>query len=375
MGKHALLSASSSKRWMNCTPSARLEEQFEESESIYAAEGTAAHALAEHKIRKYLKMRSKKPKTEFDSDEMDEYTDEYVSYVIEIIEKVKQTCKDPIILVEAHLDYSCYVSEGFGTGDIVIAADNTLYIIDLKYGKGIAVDAEWNSQMMLYSLGALELFDAIYDIKKVSMTIHQPRLESISTWEIIADDLKLWANETLRPRADLAIKGEGEFIPGSWCRFCKAKNKCRARADSFLELAKMEFKPPALLTDDEISEVLSIADELSKWAQDVYAYAQDEAINHAKQWNGFKLVEGRSNRKYSNEDEVVKAAKNAGYIDIFKNTLIGISEMEKLMGKKNFNEILGNLIYKPQGKVTLVGESDKRQAINKTTAEAEFQEE
>lgn len=374
MGKHALLSASSSKRWMNCTPSARLEEQFGESESIYAAEGTAAHALAEHKVRKYLKMRSKKPKSEFDSDELDDYTDEYVSYVIEIIEKVKQVCKDPIILVEAHLDYSCYVPDGFGTGDIVIVADDTLYIIDLKYGKGVAVDAEWNSQMMLYSLGALELFDAIYDIEKVSMTIHQPRLESISRWEINADDLKHWANETLRPRADLAIKGEGEFIHGNWCRFCKAKNKCRARADSFLKLAQMEFKPPALLTDDEISEVLSIADELSKWAQDVYAYAQDEAINHGKQWNGFKLVEGRSNRKYSSEEEVVKVSKDAGYTDIFKNTLIGIAEMEKLMGKIKFNEILGNLIYKPQGKITLVSEKDKRQAINKTTAEAEFQE-
>jgi hypothetical protein len=375
MGKHALLSASSSKRWMNCTPSARLEEQFKEEESVYAAEGTAAHALAEHKVRKYLKMRSKKPKSDFDSEELDNYTDEYVSYVIEMIVKAKKTCKDPVILVEAHLDYSCYVPSGFGTGDLVIVSDGTLQIIDLKYGQGLAVEAEWNSQMMLYSLGALELFDVIYNIEKVSMTIHQPRLEAVSTWEIAVDELKKWADETLRPKADLAIKGEGEFTPGSWCRFCKARNKCRARADSFLKLAQMEFKPPALLADDELTDVLGLADELSKWAQDVYAYAQDEAINHGKQWNGFKLVQGRSNRKYSNEDEVVKAAKNAGYIDIFKNTLIGISEMEKLMGKKNFNEILGNLIYKPQGKVTLVGESDKRQAINKTTAEAEFQEE
>lgn len=374
MGQHALLSASGSHRWLNCSPSARLEDQFEEEESIYAAEGTAAHALAEHKIRKHMKLRSKKPKSEFDSDEMDAYTDEYVSCCIEQIENARRTCSDAIVLIEQRLDYSCYVPEGFGTGDLVIVADGTLQIIDLKYGRGVVVEAEWNPQMMLYGIGALEIFDAIYDIEKVIMTIHQPRLESISSWTISVNDLKKWAEETLRPKAELAINGQGEFIPGSWCRFCKAKNKCRARADSFLKLAEKDFKAPALLTDDEIAEVLSLADELSKWAQDVYAFATDEAITSGKHWDGYKLVEGRSNRRYTSEDEVVIAANKAGYLDIFKKSLIGISEMEKLMGKKQFIEILGSFVEKPKGKITLAPESDKRQEI-KNTAEIDFKEE
>lgn len=374
MGQHALLSASSSHRWLKCSPSARLEEQFDGEESIYAAEGTAAHALAEHKLRKYLKLRSKKPKSEFDSDEMDSFTDEYVSFCIEQIENARRLCPDAIVLIEQRLDYSCYVPEGFGTGDLVIVADETLQIIDLKYGRGVVVEAERNPQMMLYSLGAVEIFDAIYDIEEVIMTIHQPRLESISSWKISVSDLKKWAEETLRPKAELAINGQGEFIPGSWCRFCKARNKCRARADSFLKLAEKDFKAPALLTDVEIAEVLSLADELSKWAQDVYAFATEEAITNGKQWSGYKLVEGRSNRKYTNEDEVVMAANKAGYTDIFKKSLIGISEMERLMGKKQFVEILGTLVEKPKGKITLVPESDKRPEI-KNTAEIDFKEE
>ena len=375
MGKHALLSASSSKRWMNCTPSARVEEDFVDEESVYALEGSAAHALSEHKLRKYMKLRSKKPKSKFDSDEMDVFTDEYVTYSIEQIEKAKRACSDPIVLIEQHLDYSCYVPEGFGTGDLVIVADGTLYVVDLKYGKGIPVSAQLNSQMMLYSLGALNLFDTIYDIYTVSMTVHQPRLESISTWEVPVDELKNWANEELKPKADLAIKGEGDFMAGSWCRFCKARYQCRARADSFLKLAQMEFKPPALLTDDEVAEVLGLADELAKWSADIYSFATDQSITHGRQWNGFKLVQGRSNRRYSSEEDVVEATIKSGFTDIYKKSLIGISEMEKLMGKKKFSEILGNFVYKPKGKVTLVPNSDKRQPITITTAEADFKEE
>ena len=266
MGQHAILSASASKRWMNCTPSALLERQFADEESIYVAEGTAAHALAEHKLKRFLKKRSKRP----------------------VIEKAKQSCSDPIVMIEQRLDFSRWVPEGFGTGDLVIVADDTLYIVDLKYGKGIAVSAEWNPQMLLYSLGALELFDSLYDIEKVNMTIHQPRLENVSTFEITVHDLMEWAEQELMPKAEMAAKGEGEFAVGDWCRFCKAKNTCRARAEEYLRLAQMEFKPP---------EVLKVADELAKWSADVYAYAQDEAITHGRVWNGFKLVEGRSNRR------------------------------------------------------------------------------
>lgn len=375
MGRHALLSASSSKRWLNCTPSARLEEQFgREDAGPYAEEGTAAHALAEHKVKKCLRRRSKRPVSDYQCDEMEECTDGYASYVMEQVELAKQDCKDPVVLIEQRLDYSAYVPEGFGTGDLLIVADKTLTVIDLKYGKGVAVDAEWNPQMMLYGLGALELFDAIYDIDTVRMTIYQPRLESISTWEISVSDLMEWVETELKPKAQLAIHGEGEFHCGSWCRFCKAKNTCRARAEEYLRLAQMEFKAPALLSDEEIAEVLKVADELAKWSADVYAFATDEAIIHGKKWTGFKLVEGRSSRKYTDEEEVAEAAKAAGYTDIYKKSLVGITEMEKLMGKKKFAEVLGKLVYKPQGKITLVTESDKRQEIQTVTAEADFKE-
>lgn len=376
MGRHALLSASSSKRWLNCTPSARLEEQFtRDTGSVYAEEGTAAHALAEHKLKRMLKRRSRRPVSDYDCDEMEECTDEYVAYALEQIELARQNCKDPIVLIEQHLDYSAYVPDGFGTGDLVIVADGTLTVIDLKYGKGVAVEAEWNPQMMLYGLGALELFDTIYDIDIVRMTIYQPRLESVSTWEISVSNLMDWVETELKPKAQLAINGEGEFRCGSWCRFCKAKDTCRARAEEYLRLAQMEFQAPALLSDEEIAEVLKVADDLAKWAADVYAFATDEAITHRKQWVGFKLVEGRSNRKYTDEEEVAEAAKAAGYTDIYKSTLVGITEMEKLMGKKKFSEVLGKLVYKPQGKITLVTESDKREAVMTATAEADFKEE
>ncbi len=377
MGRHALLSASSSRRWLNCTPSARMEEQFAEEtgNSVYAEEGTAAHALAEHKLKRCLKRRSKRPVSDYQCDEMEECTDGYVAYAMEQVELARQECKDPVVLIEQRLDYSAYVPEGFGTGDLLIVADRVLTVVDLKYGKGVAVDAEWNPQMMLYGLGALELFGAIYDIETVRMAIYQPRLESVSTWEISVSDLMEWVDKELKPRAALAIAGEGEFRSGSWCRFCKAKNTCRARAEGFLRLAQMEFKAPALLADDEVAEVLKVADELARWSADVYAYAQDEAVTRGKKWNGFKLVEGRTCRKYTDEEEAAEAAVAAGYTDIYKKSLIGITEMEKLLGKKKFAEVLGKLVYKPQGKITLVPESDKRQEVMAATAEADFKEE
>ena len=371
------MSASSSKRWLNCTPSARLEEQFAEEtgNSVYAEEGTAAHALAEHKLKRCLKRRSKRPVSDYQCDEMEECTDGYVSYAMEQVELARQECKDPVVLIEQRLDYSAYVPEGFGTGDLLIVADRVLTVVDLKYGKGVAVEAERNPQMMLYGLGALELFGAIYDIDMVRMTIYQPRLESVSTWEISVSDLMEWVEKELKPKAALAINGEGEFRSGSWCRFCKAKDTCRARAEEYLRLAQMEFKAPALLTDDEIAEVLKVADELARWSADVYAYAQDEAVSRGKKWNGFKLVEGRSCRKYMDEEEAAEAAVAAGYTDIYKKSLIGITEMEKLLGKKKFAEVLGKLVYKPRGKITLVPESDKRQEVMAATAEADFKEE
>jgi len=376
VGAHALLSASSSHRWLHCAPSARLEEQFENTTSVFAAEGTAAHELSEHKLRLYMGQKSKRPVSEFDSDQLDYYTGIYVDFATELITEVRATCNDPIIMIEQKLDYSCYVAEGFGTGDLVIIADATLDIVDLKYGKGVAVSAEDNPQMKLYALGALALFDSLYDIQTVRMTICQPRLENISTYEVSADELSGWAEAELRPKAVLAFKGQGEFLPGEHCRFCRARQTCRARADEHLSLARHDFKLPALLSDDEVAEVLSVADRLSTWAADVYAYATDLAIRSGKTWQGYKLVAGRSNRKYTSESAVVKAATAAGYTDIYRQSLIGITDMEKLLGKKTFKELISGLVEKPEGKPTLVPLSDKRQLITlNNTAEADFKEE
>ena len=371
--KHAKLSASSAHRWMNCNPSANLEREFADKSSEAAAEGSAAHALCEHKLRKALKMRSTRPTSKYDSDEMEMYTDSYLEFVLEQIEVAKQFCTDPLVLIEQRLDFSCYVPDGFGTGDCLIVADKLLHIIDFKYGLGVLVDAEDNPQMMLYALGALRLFDALYDIDTISMTIFQPRRENVSTWTISVSELEEWAEKTLRPKAELAFKGEGEFNPGPWCTFCKAAVKCRARAEEKLALAQYEFAKPPLLTDEEIEDILSRLDDLTKWANEIAAYAQDAAINHGKQWNGYKLVEGRSNRKYTDESAVIVAATAAGYRDIFKKSLIPITEMEKLMGKKTFTEVLGGLVIKPQGKPTLVPASDKRPAIH-TGAKHDFTE-
>ena len=372
--QHALLSASSAHRWMGCTPSARLEQEFADQESEAAAEGSAAHALAEHKLRKALKLRSRKPVSKYDSDEMDDYTTGYVEFVMEALAEAKLNCPDPQVLIEQKLDFSCYVPDGFGTGDCLIVASPRLHVIDFKYGLGVLVDAYQNPQMMLYALGSLRIFDCLYDITEVAMTIYQPRRENASTWTISVDELREWAETTLKPKADLAFKGEGEYTPGSWCQFCRAAVKCRARAEAKLELARFEFAQPPLLTDEEIEEILGKLDDLTKWANEIVAYAQDAAINHGKEWSGFKLVESRTNRKYTDEDAVAHAAAAAGYHDIYRKSLIPITEMEKLMGKQTFKDVLGGLVIKPAGRPTLVPASDKLPAITTVGANHDFNE-
>lgn len=374
MSDHAVLSASGAHRWLNCLPSARLELEFVNNESSAAAEGTAAHALCEHKLKKALHMRSKRPVSVYNSDEMEEHSDAYVEFVMEQLELAKQSCTDPLILIEQRLDFSCYVPQGFGTGDCIIIADKKLHIIDFKYGMGVLVDAVDNPQMKLYALGALEIYDSLYDIEEVSMTIFQPRRENVSTWTIRIEDLKAWAEKELKPKAKKAYDGEGEYLPGEWCTFCRAAVKCRARAEEKLKLAQSEFKLPPLLTDSEIEEVLSKLSDLTKWANEIIAYATDATVNHGKEWHGFKVVEGRSVRKYKDEDAVAKVAKANGYKDIFRQSLITLTEMERLMGKSKFEKILGNLIYKPPGKPTLVPLSDKRPAMNVSNAKNEFYE-
>lgn len=366
--KHAILSASSAHRWLACPPSAMLEKDMPDQTSVYADEGTAAHEVAEYKVRTYLGEKNLTvPSTgNFDADEIDKYTDSYLEYVTDTIETIRKSCPDAEVMVEQRLDFSHYVEGGFGTGDLVIVADDVLQVIDLKYGKGVAVSAEDNPQMKLYALGALNLYDYLYDIRTVKMAIVQPRLDSISEWEISVADLKAWAENTLRPVAELAAKGEGEFNAGEHCRFCKLKATCRKRAEKMLEAAKYDFAPPAKLNDEEVAAVLAIASELAKWADDVFAYAQAKAVNEGKKWDGFKVVEGRSNRKYMDETKVAEVCRENGYAlsQIFKSTLIGITDMEKLMGKKKFRELLGEYVHKPKGKLTLVPVSDKREEIS-----------
>lgn len=376
MTAHARYSPSAAHRRLACPPSLKLEEQFvEEGESVFAAEGTAGHELAEYLIRKFLGQPGTRPVSDYYSDDLQEAVDEYLVFAMSEIEEARRNCANPIILVEQRVDVTDYVAECFGTADLVIVTNDTLHVIDLKLGRGIEVSADHNPQLMIYGLGMLSMIDPFYDIKTVHMTVFQPRLNNCSTFTMEPNALLTWGNEVLRPRGAMAMMGAGEFAAGSWCRFCRARNQCRARAEEFLSLAKLEFSQPALLSDAEIAQVLLKADELSRWAQDIYAFAQDEAIVKGKEWPGFKLVEGRANRKYTSEADVEAAAKAAGFSDIYKQSLLTITEMEKRMGKANFKDILGGLIYKPQGKITLVPESDKREPITKNTAIAEFTEE
>lgn len=374
MGGHARFSPSSGKRRLECPPSLLLEEQFPDEESPFAAEGSAGHAMAEYLINKYLKKRTKRPVSDYYSDELLEAVDDYVEYNITQIEQARKDCDQPFIGVELKVSLAHRIEGCFGTADMVVVDSHKIHIIDLKLGKGVVVDAEQNVQLMIYGLGVLDMLGFLYEIDTVELTIVQPRIEHFSTWEISAGELLAWGKDVLEPGAAKALSGEGDFKAGDHCRFCKARFTCRARAEEYLKLAQMEFAEPALMSDEEIAEVLSKADALKKWAEEVYTYAQNEAVVNHKEWPGYKLVLGRSNRKYTDEEDVAEAAQKAGYTDIFKKSLIGITEMERLMGKKKFNEILGSLVYKPDGKVTLVPDSDKREAVKTATAEADFKE-
>lgn len=370
---HAILSASSSDRWLHCPPSARLCESYDDKGSNYAAEGTDAHALCEFRLHQALGMEATDPteNLKWFNEEMSDCATGYASYVLEQVETAKQTCTDPVVLIEQRVDFSRWVESGFGTADCIIISDGTLQIIDYKHGLGVLVSAEENPQMQCYALGALELFDGIYDINSVRMTIYQPRRDNVSTYEISKDELYRWADEVLKPTADLAFAGDGNFLCGEWCGFCKAKHECRARADANMELARYDFKLPPLLTDEEVEEILVRADDLVTWAADIKEYALQQAIS-GKKWNGWKLVEGRSNRRYTNETVVAGVVTDAGF-DPYEHKVLGVTAMQKLLGKCRFDELLATYIEKPQGKPTLVPESDKRPAMN--TAKNDFMEE
>ena len=371
--KHAVLSASSSERWLNCPPSARLCEAYEDKGSDYAAEGTDAHALAESRLKQALGIPTEDPVENLTwyNAEMEDCAQGYAAYVVELLETAKQTCSDPVVMIEQRVDFSRWVPGGFGTGDCICIAEGLLNIVDLKYGAGIEVSADHNPQMMLYALGALEIFDDIYDIDTVRMTIYQPRKSNISIFEMSKDALLTWADTELTEKARLAYEGQGNFSCGEWCRFCKAKAECRERAIYNLRLAQYDFLNPALLQDEEIADILGRIDALTSWASDVKEYALQQAIS-GKEWTGWKLVEGRSNRKYTSEADVAAAVESVG-LDPYERKVLGVTAMQKLLGKTRFEELLSPYIEKPQGKPTLVLESDKRPAMN--TAKNDFMEE
>lgn len=369
--QHALLSASSARRWLHCPSSALATDGVADTPSDAALQGTAAHALAEYKLLRFLKRRAKRPTSEWIDEEMEGHTDDYVQFVAQHLQSAQEHCSDPQVYVEQRLDYSHLAPGGFGTGDCVIVAEPTLQVIDLKYGMGVEVSPVENPQLMLYGLGALAAFDALYNIEEVALSIFQPRRTNVETWTISTQDLITWGENTVKPIAALAARGEGDYQAGSWCQFCRIAPTCRARAESNLALAKHEFAPPAELSIDEVTDVLAKIPELKAWASNVEAWALAQA-QAGTQIPGFKVVAGRSIRKYTDESAVAEAAKAAGYSDIWDKRLIGITAMERLMGKRAFTETLGDLVIKPEGKPTLVPESDKRPALQRVSAATDF---
>lgn len=382
---HAKLSASGSEKWMTCTPSARLEEQFADEGSDFAREGTFAHEVFELALKMWLEMvpaeeaqarHVELKKDKFWSKELEDHVKDAVGVVKERIAEAKIRCKDPIFMVEQRLDFSPWVPEGFGTGDFVIITDGLIEVLDLKYGKGIRVDAENNSQMRLYGLGAYNELSMLYETSEVRMTILQPRLDNYPSETLPIGELLDWATNEVVPAAKLAWEGQGVFVPGDHCNscFCKARFQCKARGDAALALAKEEFAlaEPELLSDDQIRAVLDKGDQLAKWISDVQSYALEQALT-GKNWPGFKLVEGRSNRKYSDQKAVAAALLAAKVPEsvIYERSLLGLTAMEKAIGKTKFAEVLGSLLTKAPGKPVLVPEGDKRTALASAATAAE----
>ena len=481
---HSLLSASSSKQWLHCTPSARLQERFPNESSVYAEEGTFAHSVCEYKVKNYLRLSAMEPEgrdglelpevpkgwdrpkgvdrpdrqdgpekleenrqphsEEFESEELEQSTDVYYEFVVSTIEEMKRYGCEPLVLVEERVDYSHIAPSGFGTADMLIIGRDSdgkglLHVIDYKHGKGVFVDADHNSQMMLYALGGLHAYGYIYPVETVRMSIIQPRIDNISTFECSREELETWG-EGIKPLAQMAYEGKGEQKAGDWCRFCRAKPICRACKEEamalcredFLDLdsddnsnesadgktdaaadvtiddapgvtmdpptdvtmgTKMDdkekkvtempqeeetdltapyqadrslpvFKPPGLVPLSELTAILPTLNRINSWIESVFAYISTEAINNGTEIPGYKVVEGRSKRIFSDTEAVARTAVENGFTDIYKKQLITLTDFEKKMGKKKFNELLGQYVMKPPGKLTLVPESDPRPPVD-----------
>lgn len=371
MAKHALLSASGAHRWLECTPSAQLELQFPQSTSEYAEEGTAAHELCELTARywlgeiseaEYENQRDELAKGKYYNAEMQECANDYAKFVAEKTAAARETCEDAFTALEVRVNFSKYVKDGFGTGDCIIVSDNVLEIIDFKYGKGVRVEAAGNPQMKLYALGAYLEYNTLFDIDSVRMTIFQPRLSGVqSSDEITVKELLEWAEKYVKPRAKLAYKGEGEFAPSEEvCKFCRAKAQCKARADKNLKLFD-EAPDILLLTPEDAGKILEQAGDIQSWLADLESLVSSTLLA-GQPVEGWKMVEGRSNRRFADELKVVDAMKAAGYDEslLYERKLITLTQMEKDFGKKAVAETLGELIVKPQGKPTLAPAKDKR---------------
>lgn len=384
--KHALLSASGAYRWLACPPSARLEQKFEETSpetsSVYADEGTLAHELSELFLRNFFKdisqkvydeERSKLIKSPLYTSEMDYEVEKYTTFVIEEFDNSKKITPDAKLLIEKRFDFSHIIEQGFGTGDTCILSDRKFSIIDLKYGKGIKVDAKDNPQLMLYALGAIREFDILYDFEEVELIIVQPRLDHVSRWTIKLDKLQEWAEKVVKPIAEKASQGKGLQKAGDHCKFCKVKAMCATLAAKNVALAKHEFKDPHLLTEKQLLDVYKQQPMLVDWVNSVADYLLSEALK-GKKWEGYKLVEGKSNRRWLEENKVIEVLKKAEFdpTKFMVTKLAGITDIEQLVGKKEFSTILGDLVVKPQGKPTLVPDSDKRPAMGLEQAKIDF---
>lgn len=382
-----MLSASGASRWMNCTPSAKLEEEYgEKKSSVYAAEGTLAHELSElYLLKDALNVLTESDfetklevimANELFSEEMLEVLPLYTDYCLEQLAQAKAVNPLASLLVEQKIDLTTYVPESFGTADCVIINDKVMEVIDLKYGKGLPVHAEENKQLMLYGLGALLKYDTMYDIEEVRVTIVQPRLDNISSWVISVSDLLDWAENELRPRAELAFNGEGELSAGAWCQFCAVKNRCRKLYEQQIEIAQHEFAEPELLTDGEIADIVLRVPKLVEWANSIAKYAQHKSVTEGKVWPGLKLVEGISLRKWCDEDNagaiITERCPELSDDQLYNVKLKPITAIEKIVGKKRFEEVLSDQVVKPQGKPTLVPLSDKRPALGVEDAVNDF---
>lgn len=370
---HAAFSPSSAARYLACPPALRLGERYPDTPSIHAAEGSEAHEYGEYFIRKELGEAVTDPSEHLTmlSQEMIEHAEAYRDFVMEQFAEARRNCPDARLFVELPVSFDQWVEGGRGTTDAVIIADGMLIVIDLKYGKGVRVDAKGNPQLRLYALGTLQTFGELYEVRTVRMAVFQPRLANVSIDEMTAEELLDWAENILKPRAKMALAGEGDYCAGEWCRWCRARHVCRARAEANLRKARHDFALPPTLEDAEIETLLAHLDEIESWASDIREYALKQALS-GKAWNGFKVVEGRAIRKYADEEKVALTVKAAGY-EPYCSKLLGITEMQKLLGKKQFEDLLGDLLVRPKGKPVLVPEDDKRPEFS--TAKTDFSQE